>query len=112
MADRNVKVDPAATRKEVQAIADTVRSVAVPGPVPEASGDTPIDLALKSVAEAQQRHAAAWAETLSATVPVQQAEAENAVQMLETTEEENSEAIARVYPESGAQSGAAGIRDV
>ena len=108
MADRNIKVDPAATRKEIQAIADTVRSVAVPGPVPEASGDTPIDLALKAVADAQQRHADAWAEAVAATVPVQQAEAENAVQMLETQEEENASSIARVYPESGG----AGVRDI
>jgi hypothetical protein len=108
VADRNIKVDPAATRKEIQAIADTVRSVAVPGPVPEASGATPIDLALKKVAEAQQRHADAWADAVAATVPVQQAEAEHAVQMLETQEAENADSIARIYPESGG----AGAREV
>jgi len=85
MADRDIKLDAAETLKEVEAIAETVRSVAVPGPVPEAAGATPIDLALAAVAEAQQAQANAWAAALNATVPEQQAKSINAVHMLEAT---------------------------
>jgi hypothetical protein len=107
MADRNIKVDAAETLKEVETIAETVRSVAVTGPVPEASGTTPIDKALADVADKQQNQADAWAAALQATVPEQQTRSENAVHWLEATEEHNSFEIGRVYPESGG----AGIRD-
>ena len=108
MADRDIKVDPAQTLKEVDAIAETVRSVAVPGPVPEASGTTPIDLALAAVAGKQQRQADAWAAALKATVPEQHDKSTNALHSLEGTEEHNSFEIGRVYPESGG----AGLRDL
>jgi hypothetical protein len=108
MADRNIKLEPGETLKEVQAIGDAVSSVAVPGPVPEASGSTPIDLALAQVASVQQQQADAWAATVAATVPEQQAKSENAVRMLEATEQQNAEDIGRVYPESGG----AGIQDL
>jgi hypothetical protein len=101
VADRDIKLDAAETLAEVEAIADTVRQVAVPGPVPEAAGDTPIDLALAAVAKAQQAQADAWAAAVSATIPEQEAKSINAVHMLEATEQENSAEIARVYPESG-----------
>jgi len=107
MADRDIKVDPAETLAEVSAIADAVRAVAVPGPVPEASGATPIDLALAAVAEAQQTQAYAWAAAVAATIPEQEAKSVNAVHMLEATEQENSAHIARV-PESGG----AGVRSI
>jgi hypothetical protein len=108
VADRDIKLDKAATLAEVEAIAETVSSVAAPGPVPEASGGTPIDLALAAVAEAQQTQSAAWAEAVAATVPEQKAKAINAVHMLEATEDDNAQSIARVYPESGDP----GIRNV
>lgn len=98
MADRDIKLDAAETLKEVEAIAETVRGVAVPGPVPTASGDTPIDLALAKVAAAQQAQADAWAAALQATIPAQQAKSINAVRMLEGTEQHNTEEIASVYP--------------
>jgi hypothetical protein len=108
VADRDIKLDAAETLREVEAIAETVRQVAVPGPVPEASGETPIDLALAAVAKAQQTQAHAWAAALSATVPEQEAKSVNAVHMLEATEHENSDEIARVYPESGG----AGVQNI
>ena len=98
MADHDIKLDVAATLREVDAIAETVRSVAVPGPVPQASGDTPIDLALAKVAAAQQAQADAWAAALQATIPEQQAKSVNAVRMLEATEYHNGEEITSVYP--------------
>jgi len=104
MANRDIKLDVAETLREVDAIAETVRSVAVAGPVPTASGDTPIDLALAKVAAAQQAQAEAWAAALEATIPEQQAKSINAVRMLEATEQHNSDEIARVYP------GGAGIQ--
>ncbi len=107
MADRDIKLDTAETLAEVHAIAETVRQVAVPGPVPEASGETPIDLALAAVAKAQQAQADAWAAAVSATIPEQEAKSIHAVQMLDATEQENADAIARVYPESGGQ----GVRE-
>ena len=99
MADRDIKLDAAETLREVEAIAETVRGVAVPGPVPEASGETPIDLALAKLAETQRAQADAWAAALRATISEQQAKSINAVQMLQNTEQHNSEEIARVYPE-------------
>ena len=99
MADRDIKLDAAETLREVEAIAETVRSVAVPGPVPVATGDTPIDLALAKVVQTQPANADAWAAALEATVPEQQAKSINAVQMLQNTEQHNSEEIARIYPE-------------
>lgn len=101
MADRDIKLDAAETLKQVEAIAETVREVAVPGPVPEAAGETPIDLALAAVARAQQTQADAWAAAIAATVPENEAKSRNAVHMLQATEEENSAEIAGVYPESG-----------
>ncbi len=101
MADHDIKLDTAETLAQVEAIAQTVRGVAVPGPVPQASGETPIDIALAAVAEAQQAQAEAWAAAVAATVPEQQAKSINAVHMLEATEEENSAEIASVYPEPG-----------
>lgn len=98
MADHDIKLDVAATLREVDAIAETVRSVAVTGPVPQASGDTPIDLALAKVAAVQQAQADAWAAALQATIPEQQAKSVNAVRMLEATEYHNGEEIASVYP--------------
>jgi hypothetical protein len=108
MADRDIKVDAAETLQEVDAIAETVRSVAVTGPVPEATGNTPIDLALAAVATKQQRQADAWAAALQATVDEQRDRSTNAVRWLESTEEHNTAEIGRVYPESGG----AGARDV
>jgi hypothetical protein len=108
MADRDIKVDAAETLKEVDAIAETVSGVAVPGPVPEACGATPIDLALAAVAKTQKAQADAWAAALKATVPEQHARSTAAVHWLETTEEHNSSEIGRVYPEAGG----AGMRDV
>ena len=99
MADRDIKLDAAETFREVEAIAETVRSVAVPGPVPEAAAGTPIDDALAKVAQTQQANADAWAAALEATIPEQQAKSINAVQMLQNTERHNSEEIARVYPD-------------
>jgi L-2-hydroxyglutarate oxidase LhgO len=107
MADRNIKVDAAETLREIDAIAETVMGVAVAGPVPQASGKTPIDIALAAVADKQQAQAEAWAATLKAMVPEQHAKSTRAVQWLESTEEHNSAEIARVYPESGG----AGIQD-
>ncbi len=107
MGDRDIKLDAAETLKEVEAIAETVRSVAVPGPVPEAAGGTPIDLALAKVATAQQTQADAWAAALQTTIPEQQAKSINAVQMLQNTEQHNSTEIARVYP-----GGSAGVQSV
>ena len=101
MADRDIKLDAAQTLAIVDQIADTVREVAVPGPVPEATGDTPVDQALAAVAKAQQAQAAAWAETLSATIDEQHTKSVNAVRMLEATDLDNAAAIGRVYPESG-----------
>jgi hypothetical protein len=107
MADRDIKLDAAETLKEIDAIADTVRSVAVVGPVPKASGTTPIDRALAAVADKQQHQADAWAAALKATVDEQHDRSTNAVHWLESTEEHNSFEVGRVYPESGG----AGIRD-
>jgi hypothetical protein len=101
VADRDIKLTAAETLAEVEAIADTVGTVAVPGPTPEASGGTPIDDALAAVAKIQQEQSAAWASAVAATIPEQKARSVNAVHMLETTEAENSAEIARVYPESG-----------
>ncbi|MFZ0832302.1 MAG: hypothetical protein WAM92_04305 [Mycobacterium sp.] len=104
MAGHDIKLDTAQTLREVEAIADTVRSVAVPGPVPQATGDTPIDLALAKVAQTQQANADAWAAALQATIPEQQAKSINAVQMLQSTEQHNSDEIARVPEGPGIQS--------
>ena len=105
MADRDIKLDAAETLREVEAIAETVRSVAVPGPVPQATGETPIDLALAKVAQTQQANADAWAAALQATIPEQLAKSTNAVQMLQDTEQHNSDEIASVYPQGpGVQS--------
>jgi sulfur relay (sulfurtransferase) DsrF/TusC family protein len=101
MADRDIKVDPAQTLAEVSAIAETVAQVAVPGPVPMATGATPIDAALAAVAAAQEAQASAWAAAVAATVPDQQAKSVNAVNSLAATEQENASTIGRVYPESG-----------
>ena len=101
MADRDIKLDAAQTVAIVNQIADTVREVAVPGPVPEATGNTPIDQALAAVARAQQAQAEAWAQTLAATIDEQEAKSINAVHMLEATEHDNAAAIGSVYPESG-----------
>jgi hypothetical protein len=108
MANRDIKLAAAETLAEVEAIADTVRAVAVPGPTPEASGGTPIDDALAAVAKVQQEQSAAWAAAVAATIPEQRARSVNAVRMLEATEDENSAEIARVYPESGG-AGATGV---
>jgi hypothetical protein len=104
VADRDIKVDAAQTLAIVAQIAETVSEIAVPGPVPTATGDTPVDRALAAVAEAQQAQAAAWADAVAATVPEQQAKSINAVHMLQATEDENADAIGRVYPESGGPS--------
>lgn len=104
MADRDIKVDAAETLREVEAIAETVRSVAVPGPVPQATGDTPIDLALATVAQTQQANADAWATALQATIPEQQAKSMHAVQMLQCAEQHNSDEIASVPEGPGIQS--------
>ncbi len=104
MADRDIKLDAAETLREVEAIAETVRSVAVPGPVPQAVGDTPIDLALAKVAQTQQANADAWAAALQAAIPEQQAKSMNAVQMLQSTEQHNSDEIASVPEGPGIQS--------
>jgi hypothetical protein len=101
MADRNFKVDPAETLKEIDSIAETVSGVAVPGPVPDAAGNTPIDLALAAVANKQREQAEAWATALKAIVPEQHNRSTRAVQWLQDTEEHNSVEIGRVYPESG-----------
>jgi phytoene/squalene synthetase len=101
VADRDIKLDAAQTLGIVNQIADTVREVAVPGRVPEATGDTPVDQALAAVAKAQQAQSEAWAETLAATIDEQQAKSINAVHMLEATEQDNAAAIGSLYPESG-----------
>jgi hypothetical protein len=99
VADRDIKLDAAQTLAIVAQIADTVGEVAIPGPVPEAIGNTPVDQALAAVARAQQVQATAWAETLAATIPEQQAKSIHAVQMLQDTEQQNAAAIAGVHPE-------------
>jgi uncharacterized membrane protein len=101
VVDSDIKLDEAQTLAIVDHIADTVREVAVAGPVPEATGNTPVDQALAAVARAQQAQAEAWAETLSATIDEQHAKSVNAVHMLVATEHDNAAALSRVYPESG-----------
>lgn len=93
-----VKLDPGPTLAEVARIAETVSQVAVPGPVPHATGDTPIDLALAAVAQVQQAQADAWAAAIAATVPDDYGKSVRAVEMLESAEQVNDHSIAAVYP--------------
>ena len=108
MDPRNIKLDPEPTLATVSHIAETVSQVAIPGPVPQASGDTPIDAALAAVADAQQVQADAWAAAVAATVPEDYGKSVNAVNTLETTEHDNNYSIGRVYPDSGG----AGVQSV
>ncbi|MCG5431479.1 hypothetical protein LV457_04130 [Mycobacterium sp. MYCO198283] len=109
MADSgHIKVDPELTRSEIAKIAEAVRSVAVEGPVPTATGTSPIDLALAKVARTQAAQAKMWAEKLQERATDDLVKSEKALQMLEETERQNAAALNRLAAEVGAGEAGAG----
>jgi ribosomal protein L29 len=91
VASKDIKLNPEETLGHVNKIAATMAEVSVPGPVPPPSAPaSPIDVALNAVATAAADKAAASSAALAARGTEHNAAATQAVQAMETQEDENT----------------------